>query len=200
MRRYTQRRDARDSQRHACRSHQDGDVGSASSRRTRATLPTPTVTVGYASEVERRSCSPRRSKRVRCTQAGPSFEGPKGQIVLWMLADSDNGRDDPLPKERGGTPVARGKEQERTVRSLQDNRARKRFKVRENRSSIEGLLGKATAATEPRTIKFFSKWKRREGEVWQRWKETQKLEHLVGLSRLNETPSWKHGNVVCTAE
>ena len=50
-------------------------------------------------------------------------------MTLWMLADSDNGGDDPLPKERGRTPLAREKEQERMVPSLQVNRTRKRFKV-----------------------------------------------------------------------
>ena len=50
-------------------------------------------------------------------------------MIPWMLVDSDKGRDDPLPQVRGITPLARRKEQERSVRSLQDNRTRKRFKV-----------------------------------------------------------------------
>ena len=42
----------------------------------------------------------RGSKRIPCTQAGSSFL-EKTETILWMLADSDNGTDDPLPKERG---------------------------------------------------------------------------------------------------
>ena len=50
-----------------------------SSQRTRATLPTPTVTVGHVSETERRSRLPHGSKRIRCTQTGSSCEGSSGQ-------------------------------------------------------------------------------------------------------------------------
>ena len=95
------------------------------------------------------------------------------EIILWMLADSDNGRDDPLPKERGRTPLARWKEQERTVRSLQDNRTRQRFMVSVGSAGQQVVKRKATAATQPRTIKFFWKRKRRESQAWQRWKERQ---------------------------
>ena len=61
-------------------------------------------------------------------------------------------KDDLLPRERGRTPLAKGKEQEKMVQSHQDKRTCRRFKVSvgiagKNRSSIEGLLGKATAAT-----------------------------------------------------
>ena len=35
--------------------------------------------VGHVPEVERRNCSLRRSKRIRCTQAGSSVEGSRGQ-------------------------------------------------------------------------------------------------------------------------
>ena len=146
MRRDTQRQDA-------CRRHQDGGVGSASSRRTRATLPTPAVTAGHVPETERRSPPLRGSKRIRCTQPGSSCKGPRGQISshgcwrIWTM--------------------------ERTTRLQGKGREPHMLDLRENRSTIEGLLGKATAATERRTIKIFWKRKRRRRQVWQRWKERQ---------------------------
>ena len=74
------------------------------------------------------------------------------------------------PKERRRTPLARGK-------GLQDNRTRKRIKVSVGIAGKQVInrrvLGKSKAATEPRTIKFFWKGKRRERQVWQRWKERQ---------------------------
>ena len=146
MRRDTQRQDA-------CRRHQDGGVGSASSRRTRATLPTPAVTAGHVPETERRSPPLRGSKRIRCTQPGSRCKGPRGQISshgcwrIWTM--------------------------ERTTRLQGKGREHHMLDLRENRSTIEGLLGKATAATERRTIKIFWKRKRRRRQVWQRWKERQ---------------------------
>ena len=75
MRRYTQRRDARNGQRHTLAE----DIRMAA---LEALLPNSSHTantVGHVPEVERRSCSLRRSKRVRCTQAGSSVEGSRRQ-------------------------------------------------------------------------------------------------------------------------
>ena len=99
-----------------------------SSQRTRATLPTPTVTVGRVSETERKSRLPRGSKRIRCTQTGSSCEGSSGQrrpYGCWRVRTK--GR--PTSKGKGKNPTGKGKEQEKMVLSHQDNRTRKRFKV-----------------------------------------------------------------------
>ena len=50
-------------------------------------------------------------------------------MILWMLEDSDNGKGDLLPRERGRIPRAQRKEQEKMVQSHQDKRTRKRSKV-----------------------------------------------------------------------
>ena len=109
-----------------------------SSQRTRATLPTPTVTVGRVSETERRSRLPRGSKRIRCTQTGSSCEGSSGQR----------------------RPYGRWR--------VRTNRSRRRW--------CKGLLGKDTAATEPRTIEFFWKRKRCERQVRQRWRRERQIQ------------------------
>ena len=128
------------------RRHQVGGVGSASSWGTRATLSTPTVTVGYVSKVERSSCSLRWSKRVRCTQAGSSVEGSRRQrrpYGCWRIRTTE--RTKFFPKERERFPLALAKEREqekmeKMVRNHQDERtprnSRSVLELRENRSSI----------------------------------------------------------------
>ena len=127
MRRYTQRRDARNGQRHTL----EEDIRMAAME---ALLPT---------ELERH-CQLQRSRL-------DTYQKLREEVVLhaeargyvhpsWvklrrlerrdmMLEDSDSGKDDPLPRDRGRTPLAKGKEQEKMVQSHQDNRTRKRFKV-----------------------------------------------------------------------
>ena len=50
-------------------------------------------------------------------------------MILWMMEDLDSGKGDLLSRERGRTPMAKGKEQEKMVQSHQDKRTRRRFKV-----------------------------------------------------------------------
>ena len=52
-------------------------------------------------------------------------------MILWMLEDSDKGKDEPFPKERERTPlaVAKEREQEKMVRNHQDEQTHRKFKV-----------------------------------------------------------------------
>ena len=159
-------------------------------------MPTPTVTVGHVPETERRKSFSARK------QEGALH--PK----LGQVAKAREDRDDPvdvggfghrkvrpdlLSMERGRTPLGKGKEQENMVQSHQDKRTRRRFKVSvgivgKTGHQTEGLLGKATAATESRTIEFSWKGKRCERQVRQRWRNERQvgkmLEHLFGTSEL----------------
>ena len=112
-------------------------------------------------------------------------------MILWMLVDSDNGRDDSLPKEKGRTPLARGKEQKRTVRSLQDNRTRKRFKAsvgiagkQVTNRRIAGQ-GHGSNRTKDNQILLERETTRKASLAKVEKKATPKmLEHLFGISRL----------------
>ena len=50
------------------------------------------------------------------------------------------------------------------------------LELRENKSSIEGLLGKATAATESRTVEFSWNGNRCERQVRQRWRKERQVQ------------------------
>ena len=55
-------------------------------------------------------------------------------MILWMLEDSDSGKDESLPKERERIPLAlaKGREQEKMekmVRNHQDERTHRKLKV-----------------------------------------------------------------------
>ena len=64
-------------------------------------------------------------------------------MILWMLEDSDSGKDENLPKEREGIPLALAKEreQEKMVRNHQDERTYRELKV-----SV-GIAGKQVTNT-----------------------------------------------------
>ena len=59
-------------------------------------------------------------------------------MILWMLEDPDNGKDEPFSKGKGKTPLALAKEreQEKIVRNHRDDQTHRKFKV-----SV-GLAGK----------------------------------------------------------
>ena len=164
-------------------------------RRTRATLPTPTVTVGHVSETEIKSRPLRGSKRVCCTQAGSSVEFSRRQrrsFGCWRI----------WTVERTKLFQRKGKE---SCWRWQRKRSRKRWKrwfeiirtsehtensksvleLRENRSSIQGLLGELwqmATATESRTFNFSWKGKRCEGQVRQRWWKERKIQRCWSTS------------------
>ena len=192
MRRYAQRRYSEWPASHACRAHQDGGVGGIPSRRTRATLPTPTVTVGHVPEVERRrSFSMRKQEDTLHPRWVKSRRLERTETILWMLEDSDNGKDDLLPRVRGRTPLSKGMRQEKMVQSRQD------------KPSIEGLLGKATAATESRTIEFSCKGKTHvKGKSSKGGGKRGKSKDAGALFWNQQTwkPSCDLGGVVCTAD
>ena len=124
------------------------------------------------------------------------------EMILWMLADSDNGRDDLLSRERGKNPLAKGKEQDNMVQSHQHKQTRRRSKAGAGIASIEGLLGKDTAATESRTIEFSWRRKRCERQVRQRWRKERQLQRCWStcLESANWTFSCELGGVVRTAD
>ena len=88
----------------------------------------------------------------------------------------------------------------RTSESAEDSRSV--LELQENRSSIEGLLGKATAATESRTIGFSWKGKRCERQVRQRWRKERQVQRC--WSTCSGSAHWwsscELGGVVCTAD
>ena len=50
-------------------------------------------------------------------------------MILWMFEDLDTGKCDVLSREKGRTPLAKGKRQEHMVQSHQDKRTRRRSKT-----------------------------------------------------------------------
>ena len=163
----------------ACRGHQDGGVG-------RASVPKNSSDTANSNCRRLDAYQKLREEVVLCAEAR-GYVAPK----LGQVAKAREDRNDPMdvggfgqwkgrPTSKGKGKLAKGKEQEKTVQSHQDNRTRKRFKVSvelwENRSPIEGLLGKATAATEPRTNKFFWNGKRCERQVRQRWRKERQIQ------------------------
>ena len=82
---------------------------------------------------------------------------------------------------KGEKTRGKGKGAGKEVPSLQDNRTRRRFKVSvgtagQPGSSIEGSLGKATAATESRTIEISWKGKRCQRQVRQRLRKERQVQ------------------------
>ena len=67
-------------------------------------------------------------------------------MILWMLEDSNSGKDEILPKERERIPLARAKEREqekmeKMVRNHQDERTHRKLKI-----SV-GIAGKQVTNT-----------------------------------------------------
>ena len=157
MRRYAQRRDARNDQRQTLAE----DIRMAA---LEALLPEELERHCQLQRSRldtyqklRRSCSLRRSKRVRCTQAGSSVEGSRGQrrsYGCWRVRTIERTN---FFKRKGKEPHWQRKGNRKRwceimVTSKHSENSRSVLELRENRSSIEGLLGKATAA-ESRTVK-----------------------------------------------
>ena len=90
-------------------------------------------------------------------------------MILWMLEDSDSGKDEIFPKERERIPLAlaQEREQEKMEKMVEiigtsehTENSKSVLELRENRSPIQGLLGEPwqmATATESRTFKF--SWK-----------------------------------------
>ena len=100
-----------------------------------------------------------REEVVLCAEAR-GYVAPKLGQVAKAREDRDDPEDvegfgqwkgRPASKEKEKNPLTKGKLKEKMVQSHQDKQTCRRFKavleLRENRSSIEGLLGKATGAT-----------------------------------------------------
>ena len=124
-------------------------------------------------------------------------------MIQRMLEDLDIGEGDLPPREGRRTPLMKEMEQEKMVQSHQDKRTRRSvLELWENRSSIEGLLGKEATATELRTIEFSRKGKRSERQVRQRWRKERQVQRC--WSTCLESANWKSscelGGVVCTAD
>ena len=92
MRRYTQRRDARNGQRHTLAE----DIRIRSRLDTYEKLREEVVLYAEA----RGTLHPR---WVKCRRL------ERTETILWMLEDSDNGKDEPFPKERERNPTGTGK-------------------------------------------------------------------------------------------
>ena len=149
MRRYTQRRDARNGQRHTLAE----DIRMAA---LEALLP---------KELERH-CQLQRSRldtyqklreEVVLYAEARGYVAPswvkcrrleRTETILWMLEDSDNGKDEPFPKGKGKNPTCTGKGRGNRKRwceiigtSKHAENSRSVLELQENRSSIEGLVG-----------------------------------------------------------
>ena len=134
------------------------------------------VTRGHVSEAERRSLPLRRRGYV-APKLGPVSNAREDRDDLLDVGGFGHWKG-PTSKGMEKNPTGKGERSRkgryevfRTIENAKDSRSV--LELRENRSSIGGLLGKATAATEPRTSKFFWKGKRRARQVWQRWTERQ---------------------------
>ena len=154
-RRYTQRRDARSGQRHTL-------AEAIRMAALEALLP---------EELERH-CQLQRSRldtnqklreEVVLYAETEGYVAPKlGQVSKARRQRRSCGCYEPFPLERERTPpaLAKEREQERWCEIIRTSKHTENsgsvLELRENRSSIEGLLGKATAA-ESRTVKF--SWK-----------------------------------------
>ena len=162
MRRYTQRRDARNGHRHTLAE----DIRMAAlealhPEELERHCQLQRSTVGRVPEVER-SCSLRRRKRYVAPKPGSGVLWlDKTEMILGRLEHSDTGKDEPFPKRKGKNPTGTGKGKgtgKDGAKSSGRAKHTEKFKVGpwncgENSSSIKGLMGKATAA-ESRTIKF----------------------------------------------
>ena len=169
MRRYTQRRDARNGQRHMLAEN----IRMAA---WEALLP---------EELERHCQRSRLDTYQKLFEEVVLYAEPKGYVAP-TLGQVSKAREDrggfmdvggfgqwkgrPTSKGKWENSTGKGKEQERTVRSLQDNRTRKRFKVSVGIAGKQGINRRIAGQGHPRTIKFFWKGKRRERQVWQKWK------------------------------
>ena len=106
--------------------------------------------------IRTRSCSLRRSQRIRCTQAGSSVEGSRGLRRSSGAFEQWKGR---TFFQREGKELQWQKKGKRKkmFRNHLDEETRRRFNVSvgiaENSPSIEGLQGKATEAVS-RRVKF----------------------------------------------
>ena len=165
MGRYTQRRDARNGQRHTLAE----DIRMAA---LEALLP---------KELERH-CQLQRSRldtyqklreEVVLYAEARGYVAPswvkcrrleRTETILWMLEDSDNGKDEPFPKERERTPLALAKEEGTGKDGAKSSGRANTQKIqgqfwncrKTGHQSKDWLVGKATAA-ESRTVKF--SWK-----------------------------------------
>ena len=161
---------------HACRRHQDGGVGSASSELERH----------CQLQWSRLDPCPKLREEVVLYAEARGYVAPK----LGQVSKAREDRDDPMDvrgfgqwkgrhfQGKGEEPTGKGNAAGKDgAKSLGQSNTQKIqgqcWNCGENRSSIEGWLGKATAATEPRTIKFFWKGERRPRQDCQRWQERQ---------------------------
>ena len=136
---------------------------------------------GHVSETERRSRPLRGSKRMgEVSKAREDSDDPMD------VGGFGQRKGRPTSKGRGKNPTRKGERSRkgrcevfRTIKHAKDSRSV--LELGENRSPIEGLLGKATAATEPRTVKFFWKGKRREKQVGRALLLLHLLQRLVQL-------------------
>ena len=194
MRRYTQGRDARNGQRHTLAE----DIRLAA---LEALLP----------EGLERHCQLQRSRLdtyqklsvavVLCAEAR-GYVAPKlGHVAkaqeerdgpMDLLEESDNGKDDLLPRERGRTTLAKGKEQENMVQCHRDKRTRRRFKVCVGIAGKQvinrRIAGQGHSSNRVKDNQILLVRKRCEeasqAKVEERKASPKMLEHLFGISKL----------------
>ena len=190
MRRYTQRRDARNGQRHTLAE----DIRMAA---LEALLP---------EELERH-CQLQRSRLdtyQKLREEVVLYAEARGYVApkLGQVSKAREDRDDPMDvggfgqwkgrnssKGKGKNPTGTGKGKGSRKRwkrwceiirtSEHTENSKSVLELRENRSSIQGLLGEPwqmATATESRTFKFSWKGKRCEGQVRQRWWKERKIQ------------------------
>ena len=126
-------------------------------------------------------------------------------MILWMLEDLDNGKGDLLPRERAEPQWLRERSRKiwckviRTSERAEDSWSV--LELLENRSSIEGLLRKATAATESTTIEFPEKENDLKGKSGKGGGKKGKSKDAGALVWIQQTGSpVSSGGVVCTAD